>query len=275
MSDANGKTTDIFMTMKQNPDFAEGGAEEEEVIDTAAGAPDAVDDEDENEEETPESKAKEDDAEPESTDEEEEDGEEPAQETESVGEVEFNGKKLTPSELLVEANNLLRATQGLPTAAPTASEAVPSEVLTKYTKEQIDAFKEVATALGMVTKGEIQEKEIQRTKTEALTSFLTSHPEYSPSNDPENKRWNRLTAALSRYNVSDISNLSWALQRAHEDVTPNNKTKDVIDAVVATTKLKRSSVHGGTGGGSKPSQPISKYTPAQIEVMKKMGLDVN
>lgn len=262
-----------------SPGFDESGVEEEEK---EAGTEEEEIKEGEEEEEKPEKvEKKEDETEEEEGEEKEEEDEEKETEKKETEEEEediegeapaekkyyFNGKTVTADELFAEASGLqVDHTEKSQDLAKKEEE----EILAKFKPEEVETFRSLAKALGFVSKEEIAKNHAETTQKGIVTEFLKTHPEYTKVRDPAGQKYAKLQSQLRKYNLN-IDNLGWALNKAHNDLSGGKDDTTTARQLANATKLKRSSVHGGgSAGGGVPK--ASKYTPAQIEVMKKMGV---
>lgn len=182
----------------------------------------------------------------------------------------FNGKTLTADELFAEANGLqIDHTQKSQDLSKEKDKNEEEEILKKFKPEEVETFRSLAKALGFVSKEEIAKTSAETTQKGIVANFLKTHPGYTKEKDPTGQNYVKLQSQLRKYNLS-LDNLEWALNKAHDDLAGGKGTAEAKQLANAA-KLKRSGVHGGgSAGGGKGKN--SKYTPAQIEVMKKMGV---
>lgn len=185
----------------------------------------------------------------------------------------FDGQELTPDELFEAAVGLksefTRKSQTLAKEQEPA-ENKRSELLKKYKQEDIEAFESLAKNLGFVHEKDLKEMEQKTTEKGVVMGFLKSHPEYNKISDPQGAKFERLNQELSKYNTS-VDNLEWAMEKAHGDLTGDNKSLDAAKSAAKATRLRRSGVSSASNKTSTKTKP-SEYNAEQIETMKKMGV---
>lgn len=148
----------------------------------------------------------------------------------------------------------------------------PNIDLSKFKKEDVDYFEQLASALGYAKAKDLEEfekKTFQRTydsvKKEEISVFLESHPEYKPQNDKDDLRWNALKAEFDLYKLpEDPKQLGKLLERAHgaiagsQSSVDSKKLSEILAKKRASGAAQTSSGGGGAGGGAQASKPKSK-----------------
>lgn len=208
-----------------------------------------------------------------------------AEDESEVPKFHFEGREMTPQQLYEAAMNLKKDhTRAAQQAADREREIsklrTPDQAksdkadLSKYTPEAIEAVKEIASALGFLSQDQLQAQQVRQKEETTLSDFFGKHPEYGTAQDPYGERFDTLKKHLSRYNTSDLENLSWALEQSHKDLVGGTDNDTEIAKKLATvTKIKRSGVYTVNTKPQKSS--TSKYTPEQARVMERMGLNPN
>jgi hypothetical protein len=145
------------------------------------------------------------------------------------------------------------------------------KLLEQYDPKSVEEFKKLAKELGFISREDIDSDK----KNEFINSFFATHKEYSPSNDPGDVRYKALLNELSLYNLNDAKNIPKAFKKAHEEVERKFQSpKERAKAIAMRERVKAASVGSKAGGGKSPSpkEGTNKYTDAQIEIMKEMGV---
>lgn len=156
--------------------------------------------------------------------------------------------------------------------------------LSKFRKEDIEYFQELAGALGYAKAEDIEKtKEVffqqsyELVKREEIKKFLDTHPEYKPENDSEDLRWNAMKSEFDFYKLpEDPHKFGDLLERAHHAVSGSSfSDKTKVDSIIAKKKAAQAgqtSVGGGGGQQKGSSQPKSKKMEHLQKLAVKGGL---
>lgn len=154
---------------------------------------------------------------------------------------------------------------------PMRSEPEADDPLKKYNPEQVAEFKRLASAVGFVDVNKLKEIEETKIKDQTLNNFWTQHPEYYQEHDPQGIKYGALKQELEMFNLSP-RNLGKALEAAHKAVSQRWTTsEETAKAIAAKARVSAAGV-GNSGNSSGEEIDVSKYSEAQLAVMKKMGL---
>jgi len=154
--------------------------------------------------------------------------------------------------------------------------------LSKFRKEDLEYFEEVASALGYAKAEDIEKSQIrvrqqtyESVKREEINKFLNTYPEYRPENDSNDLRWGSLRAEFDLYKLpEDPHELGNLLERAHKSLTGFSPTVDSkkLGDIIAKKKAAnagQTSVGGGDGVAPKMSNVKSK----KMEQLSKLAKD--
>jgi hypothetical protein len=123
-----------------------------------------------------------------------------------------------------------------------------------YSDEEISNMEKAIDVIAQ-KKGYVKaEQSYQATVNTIVESFIDSHPEYKPENDPEDVRWERFSGIIKSgvYNLSGKTpkQLNEIFKRVHRDVTDELGEADVTVEVkrqaAQAQKIKSVSHSGGT-----------------------------
>lgn len=157
--------------------------------------------------------------------------------------------------------------------------------LSKFRKEDIDYFEQLASALGYAKAEDIEKRDVQARqqsyetlKRQEVNKFLETHPEYKPGDPTNDLRWSSLLEEYRIYKLpEDPREIGKLLERAHRAVTGVSSSIDSKKAAEIIAKKKaaasgQTSVGGGGGGQSNSSQPKSKKLERLSQIAKSGGL---
>ena len=156
--------------------------------------------------------------------------------------------------------------------------------LSKFRKEDIEYFEQLASGLGYAKVEEIEKREkksrisqYESVKREEISKFLETHPEYKPANDSDNLRWDAITAEFEIYKVpEDPRNFGKLLEHAHRIVAGTSSSVDSkkLSDIIAKKKAAasgQSSIGGGGGGDDKKISGIKDARTARLAKLAKEG----
>ena len=184
-------------------------------------------------------------------------------------ETQVQGLQEEKNKLISEVVELRGQKRELKVATPESpivqEEKKPAD-LTDVNPEDAALIDKVLKSKGYVTKDEANKMLYENVKTEQLSKFLETHPEYKPENDPNDLNWNALQKELGFYKMpSDANLVQNVLERAHRGVP---KASSEQDTTAKKQALQTASVGGG---GTQSSSSKKSLTEAQKRVYEDGG----
>ena len=249
-------------TIKQNPEFDSDGSiqkkeGEEEVEESSTDA--TTEEEVVEEKETPTEPP----AEEQPAEEKTSDDDTGALETQVQGLQEEKSKLI---QEVVELRGTKRELKVETPATPVVQEETKPSDLTDVNPEDAALIDKVLRSKGYVTKEEAGKMLYENVKTEQLSKFLQTHPEYKPENDPNDRNWNSLQKELSLYKLpSDAAQLQDILERAHKGVPKASSEQGTA------AKKQQIQTAGVGGGGTQSSSSGKSLTQAQRRAYEDGG----
>jgi len=153
--------------------------------------------------------------------------------------------------------------------------------LSEFRPEDVEYFNKIASALGFVRGEDIEKREMEKKvqtydsiKREEINKFIDTHPEYAPSKDPGDIRWNSIRSEFDLYKLPEDPRLiGQLLERAHKAVSGMSSSFDSKKVANILAKKKaatasQSSAGGSSGGGDQTPKPTSKKN----ERLQKLAL---
>lgn len=138
------------------------------------------------------------------------------------------------------------------------------------------AFNALAKKLGFVTKQELERDNQVRTnqqiQSEAISRFVTEHPEYSKIGDPESdKKWEKLNKELFLYHNLNPALLYENLTRVHTHMTRGTEVAQARGESLGMAKanLAEQAKIGSRASGA-ASAPNKKQTPEQQQLAREI-----
>ena len=155
--------------------------------------------------------------------------------------------------------------------------------ISKFRKEDVEYFEQLASALGYAKGEDIEQREKQSwqrsyetVKREEIVKFLDAHPEYKPENDSQDLRWNAVKAEFYLYKLpEDPRNFGKLLDRAHRAVTGTSLSADSKKIVEILAKKKAASAaqasSGGGGTGGEKASGVKSKRMERLSQLAKQG----
>jgi len=163
-------------------------------------------------------------------------------------------------------------------SAPAAKE--PEVDLSDVNAKDIEVVEKILRGKGYVHRSELEKirTEDRRSNYEGvkkgqLKGFLDKHPEYQPSNDPTNTKWDALLNEFGLYKLpDDPSKIGALLERSHSSISGSSNSLDIKKAskILAQKKINKvgASTAGGKGGGAGKGKAQNKVSPELRDYLK-------
>ena len=205
--------------------------------------------------------------------------EEPAPEV-PVVETRVNALKLEEEKLRRQIEELRKERRSVREEKRQEPIVINDDSLKDVAQQDVDLIEKVLRAKGYVRKEELHSMTYAEKLESAKNEWLKTHPEYLPSNDPNDEHWNALNSTISTYFKAPPKpeEVGKVMDLAHQMIGGSSKkelpTRNPATTAAAQEKMKvLSKGQGGSAGDKTPAPKRTNLDTSYLIGFSKEELD--
>ncbi len=157
---------------------------------------------------------------------------------------------------------------------PADATPVVDDELAQYDQEELKRFEKLATKMGFAKKDDINNQNSQEKMNDEFTTFIESHPEYSPENDKDGVLWNQLKSEFGLYQPpKDPKTLRKILAKVHNEISGIQPAANLTKINASREKIKVASHTGASTDKVTRQTPRQNTTGLRTDMLKGFGDD--